>query len=440
MLTRYYSSLFSNKESSIRTYVDKIEDNLFSLFENLPYGICIVSREDSKNKFVINFRNDSTISPEEYVLLSSVFQQYYNLENDMYEIYFVTATGKLETFQQYIDANLGGFKLLRAVLFLDFTNAVEFMYNFFSFHTLDSAIKFRTLPSSEKKDTWLSMKAAVKKDIDLLSNEYDRTQLEVTDHIKVTDSMHKILSDLEVGYKLHTSAKTLPQINKSGSLTHYKEKVKKISTLLGRMDTSKPKLIKFVNYVMQNPERTPADSARKKVFESILIKRDTLKARLVNTQNGYLRELNSLAVGEIHAEIAESPAEEFDAKIRDVRRKLAEVEEAKKVRSDHLATLRDKINSLNMQTLDLDSKLAADFKPVDMDKLAYDNIIALDTPASMSEKLVRFATSFFNNLSPESYLTVHQRREFLKRLNPYLKIKSISTYKVSSLEDFICIA
>lgn len=440
MITRYYSSLFSNKESSIRTYVDQLENNLFSLFENLPSGICFVRTTGDKAKFIINFEKDDVLSTEEYVLLSSVFQQYYNLENPLYDVYFISNTGKLENFSNYVDANPGGFKLLRAILFLDFTNALEFMHNFFAFQSLEPLPKFKVLPSFEKKDALMGMREAAKKDLDLLSNEHDRVKLELTAHIKVMDSMHKILSDLELGYKLHKKDASKKTSSEVANPTYYQNKIRKISALLSRIDSSKVKFVQFVNYVTQNPNRTSADSLKKKMLENVLSKREKMKQRLVDIQNGYLRELNSIAIEAVHNEVTEEPFDDIEHKITEMHHKLADVEKQKKSMGDNLSSLRDRINSINLRILDIDTRLVSDFKPVDIDKLAYDNIILLDVSATMAEKLVRFTSSFFIHVSPEAYLTVHQRRDFFERLNPYLRIRSISTYPIDSANtDFMSV-
>jgi hypothetical protein len=439
VITRYYSALFSNKENSIRAYVDKLEDNLFSLFENLPKGICLVDKNDPANKYLINFENDTNLSHEEYTLLSSVFQQYYHLENDTYDVYFVGAKNNFIRFSDYTENNVGGFKLLRSILFLDFTNSLEFMHNFFAFYTIDNAPMFKALPSFEKKDTLMSMKEKAQNELDILSNEYDRVKMDLTNQISAMDSMYKVLSDLEVGLKLHNATGVITKPKAQENIALYHLKVKKISSILSRIDSHKGKLINFVNYVIQNPDRTESDSVKKKMCDAIILKREKLKLKLVNTQNSYLRELNTIAVDKINTEIDDSPKEDVGAKITELRHKLSSIDAKKSELGSNLSNLRDRINSLNLQILDIDNRLVSDFKPVDVDKLAYDNIIALDTPATIAEKLTRFTSAFFMNLNSEGYLKVAGRREFLKKLNPYLKLKSISTYPSDKTGDFICV-
>lgn len=438
MLTEYYKSTFGTKVTPLFEQVKNLDESFKSLADSLPKKIVI--REELTGKvFVLDLHEDTTMSPYEYMLLSSVFHGYVNQQEGIYSIIFSLPSGEKYSFEDYVGNFPGIHKLLRSVLFLDFYNSLDFINFFCAFYYLVPVFGLRKIPSSGHKDHMVAIKSDLLHKESELRNQYDSMSLKYSEYSTNIDALKNIIGKIEVDMNL---SEALPDRD-SSRMSKYEKRINRLGKVISSVDkrlvSLKEKDINLTHLLQSKEINKPEDYELKVRVAKRRKEYTSLKTLLVNTQSSFMSEIENMFFSEKEAIHLEENRDRDESHYNDIKEKLLVQESKRSTLHTYLSNLKTEINSVRQSILDVESQMTSNFKPVDLDRIIAENVITLDKDVSLVEKLVRFTYSYFSDLEPKTFLTFPERRDLLRRIFGELRIKSLSPTLSLDPSEFITV-
>jgi hypothetical protein len=437
-LIQYFRSVFGGASVSIFETLSKIDALLSSIFDNLPNTIFI---KDKSNRlgYLIDFTSDIKIGYDEYTALHAVFSQFISLSNPNYEVSCTYGKNNTEiSFNELLAKFPGMYKIIKSVLFLDFHNSQEFINNSISLYELIKSPKFATLPSQDKRDSYISQLKEVQKSIERYTTEYDVLSVDYVKFSGDIDKLSHVLQRIETESILSKKEET-PEPSDNSMLIHELQKESRriaavIEKLKNSIDLNNSKILE----ISKKNRITVTDSSRQKELTRINKRRQKIIDVLSGRQLSILKEIEQTAEKDFFIKSASSRDLETSAQIEEIKSSYRLAEERRRQVHNAMTEMKSKINALKLEAMDLEGKIKSEGAPVDINRISSENLLLLDTETTLHEKTVRFLLSYFNELDPRSFLTIPQRRDLLKKIFPELKMKSISLLpEIKDFENFI---
>ncbi|MEO0075122.1 MAG: hypothetical protein ABIK31_03310 [candidate division WOR-3 bacterium] len=430
MILDYYARVFGSRVNVIRETLIKLQSGLDLICENLP-EVLFITNKVTDDVYKIDLINDSSVTYEEYVILSSLFHQYNinNLSNNspMFDIVIVHGGGHKLSFNEYITKYSGVFKFVKSILFLDFFNPVGFLTS--SFDLFPSTPLFSEIPSFDSKNRLVQMKSDLNHKLTYLRHEYDFLANRYENFASDIEKLRSVI--LEIEFKLK-ELDGKGELNLNNSHIHYKgidyytERVSRIVSLISKIESIVSALkVESVRIVSEN--MVDLESIDKKIIlDRRINKYGMWKDSLKNLCENYQNEIHNLTMKSYDVMSENNNTEELHQKYFELKNSLMVAESQRYGVMNKIKELKEEINSTQLILLDVENQLSANFKPVDVDKLITENFIKLDKEITLSERIQRFLSSFFVSLESKTYLNLLERREFLHKICPALKMRSLA--------------
>lgn len=433
-LIQYFRSVFGGSSVSIFETIQRIDSLLSSIFENLPNTIFIQNKKTNTG-YQIDFTKDEKISAEEYVALHSVFSQFVTIVDPDYVVTCTYGTeNKQVDFNTLLQKFPGMHKMVRAVLFLDFHNAQEFINNSISLYELMLPPKFSLLPSSDKKDAYVSQLKDMQKQMTRYESEFDVYTVDYAKFTKDIDTLGRVIQDIEAEITIANQE----YIEKSEEVISTKDlqrDSRRVSALVDKLSRSMDVNNELILEITKKNRITITDASRQKELRRI----NTRRARLIESLNGrqmsIINDIDQQAKSAFMEKLSGQDGHTRQGKMDELKSNLRVAEERRKQVHTAMTDIKKHINELKLEILSVEERMRSDGAPVDIGRLSAENLLKLDADCTLHEKTARFLLSYFMDMNPQGFLTVAGRRELLKKVYPELAMKSVSLLQTSG--DFL---
>jgi hypothetical protein len=321
---------------------------------------------------------------------------------------------------------------------LDFHNSQEFINNSISLYELIKSPKFATLPSQDKRDSYISQLQEVQKSIERYTTEYDVLSVDYVKFSGDIDKLSHVLQRIETESILSKKEETPEPADNSMLIHELQKESRRIAAVIEKLKNSIDLNNSKILEISKKNRITVTDSSRQKELTRINKRRKKIIDVLSGRQLSILKEIEQTAEKDFFIKSASSRDLETSAQVEEIKSSYRLAEERRRQVHNAMTEMKSKINALKLEAMDLEGKIKSEGAPVDINRISSENLLLLDTETTLHEKTVRFLLSYFNELDPRSFLTIPQRRDLLKKIFPELKMKSISLLpEIKDFENFI---
>lgn len=426
-LSSEYVSLFGQKVLDIIQPISQIDTFFDDILGKLPSFFSIENTVTGK-VYEIDLIKDPAISQAEFSILYAMLTNYSSKGLNI-------TCGDGVPFPQLVESTPGLSRLLKAILFLDFYSPNDFLNNVISVQDFIPIPKLIPLPSSEKKDIFLNMKKGLMDKISDYQNNYNRLMVEYEKCSQAITTLQSVVAQVTVELSKF-GAQQAPVIENFDSMQQRSRKISRIIQAMGtRMERNKSRILEILNLgYIDSKAHTLTEK-----LKSINARYQTAKEILSGEQGNLLVFIETESRKSQIAAMNQEQYNEYATKLAQVNSTISQHEQLKLALNSQISDLKDKSNRLQIEVNEIEARMQIECKPINMDKLISENILELEKPQLLAEKINRFLLYYMSKVSSSKYLDLQQRRAFIDRLFPDLKIKSLNPTPVT-LDDKYFIA